>query len=264
MNDGRSAHTHIALLKLDPQRQPEPCYVKFYPDRLAPDSDDVHRGLVNEIVGHVVGAELGACVPDCAGLIVLPPSRLASRPQWVANSDDAPLVGWWSKDMAHPSLKAHYHIPDYPTAKELAALKKAFEELAASPEIHRAIALDNLLANVDRNIGNLLRKARGRYVLIDHGKCLTGDGWRVENLDPAAEYRNVLDRIARQVSPTGELNSATLKEHDAMVERLDGALDTLWPWMLKAIEREEAEAVEEFIRQRGHPGRYAQRMGLLT
>lgn len=261
VNDGCSAHTHIALLQLDSQRQPEPCYVKFYPDRIA--SDILHRGLVNEIVGHVLGAELGACVPDSAGLIVLPPNCLASRPQWVASSDHAPLVGWWSKDMARPSLKAHYHIPDKPTAKHESVLRKAFEELAASPEIHQAIALDSLLANVDRNIGNLLRKAKGRYVLIDHGKCLTGDGWRAENLDPTAEYPNTLSWIAHQVSHSWQLNSATLKEHDAMVERLDGALDTLRPWMLKAIERKEVEAVEDFIRQRGYPGRYAQRIGLV-
>ena len=261
VNDGCSAHTHIALLNLDAQRQPEPCYVKFYPDKLA--SDDIHRGLVNEIVGHVLGAELGACVPDAAGLIILPPSCLGSRPQWVADSDDAPLVGWWCKDMAHPSLKAHYHIPDKPSANHQAALKKAFEELASSPEIHQAIALDSLLANVDRNIGNLLRKAKGRYVLIDHGKCLTGDGWRVENLDPAADYPNTLSRIARKVSSSWQINHATLKEHDAMIECLDGALDTLRPWMLKAIEQKEAEAVEDFIRQRGYPGRYAHRIGLV-
>ncbi|MDN3525666.1 hypothetical protein QWY79_10365, partial [Halomonas sabkhae] len=150
-----------------------------------------------------------------------------------------------------------------PSANHQAALKKAFEELASSPEIHQAIALDSLLANVDRNIGNLLRKAKGRYVLIDHGKCLTGDGWRVENLDPAADYPNTLSRIARKVSSSWQINHATLKEHDAMIECLDGALDTLRPWMLKAIEQKEAEAVEDFIRQRGYPGRYAHRIGLV-
>lgn len=261
VDDGISAHTHIALLQLDPQQQPQRCYVKFYPDKLT--QNDLHRGLINEIVGHVIGAELGACVPDAAGLVILPPSCLATRPQWIAGDNNAPLVGWWSKDMAYPSLKAHYRIPDNPTRAHKAALKATFEELAASPEVHQAIALDSLLANIDRNIGNLLRKAKGHYVLIDHGKCLTGDGWRKESLDPAAEYPNTVARIAHSVSNSWQLNSATMKEHDAMVERLDDALETLWPWLLKAIEHEEAVVVDDFIRQRGYPGRYAQRIGLV-
>lgn len=165
--------------------------------------------------------------------------------------------------MASPSLKAYYRLPDVPTPAHAAILKAAFEELAASPEVHQAIALDSLLANVDRNIGNLLRKSKGRYVLIDHGKCLTGDNWKPDSLDPFAEYPNKVFGIAGAVSNSWQLNSATLKEHDAMVERLGGALDVLWPWLLKTVEYEEALAVDDFIRQRGYPGRYAHRIGLV-
>lgn len=43
-----------------------------------------------------------------------------------------------------------------------------------SPSI---IALDDLIANTDRNLGNLLRTRKGQYILIDHGRVLDGVNW---------------------------------------------------------------------------------------
>lgn len=263
VSEGELAHTHIALLNLEQSSSPQPCYVKFYPDKLP--SGIEHRGLVNEIVGHIIAHEVGACVPDSAGLIILPPSHLASCPQWASHHDtETLLVGWWSLDMAYPSLKAHYEIPSKPTKKHEQALLSALEELASSPDIHDTIALDNLLANTDRNIGNLLRKARGRYVLIDHGCCLTGEAWLPDGLDPHKKYRNKVIQATHPISDQWPFKSATLKAHDAIVDNLDEALGVLRPWLEHAVDSEDADAIDNFIRERGSPGRFAKQIGLVV
>ncbi|NPT30867.1 hypothetical protein DDR56_09865 [Halomonas venusta] len=260
--DGELAHTHIALLNLDKSINPQPCYVKFYPDELAPGQE--HRGLVNEIVGHIIAHEVGACVPDSAGLIFIPPSHLASCPEWASHDEGELLVGWWSQDMAYPSLKAHYNIPSKPTKKHEQAILAAIEELASSPDVHDTIALDNLLANTDRNIGNLLRKVRGRYVLIDHGCCLTGESWLPGSLDPHKKYENKVILATRPASDQWRFKSATLKSHDSIVEQLDEALETLKPWLKHAVNSEDVDAIDHFLRERGSPGCFAKQIGLVV
>lgn len=261
VTDGRLAHTHIALLNLEEDGEPQPCYVKFYPDTLG--NGQVHRGLVNEIVGHVIAHQLKASVPDAAGLIVIPSSHLASCPEWVPKQGLKTMVGWWSRDMSYPSLKAHYNISDR-SVNQSPALADALDELANSKEVHETIALDNLLANTDRNIGNLLRKARGCYVLIDHGCCLTGEQWYIQTLDPDQRYTNKVKQALQPKSDRLPFNAATLKAHDAMVEHLDDALEMLMPWLKMAIDDKEADAVHRFILERGSPGHFANQIGWMV
>ena len=61
-----------------------------------------------------------------------------------------------------------------------------------------ALAFDDLIANRDRNAGNLLVGAPGEVWLIDHGKAFTGPAWRPEHLDPTVVTRN---DIARELVP---------------------------------------------------------------
>ncbi|MBB3232899.1 hypothetical protein [Halomonas stenophila] len=263
--DGQSAHTHIALLQVASHLPPLQGYVKFYPNLLP--NGAPHRGLVNEIVGHLMSTRLGVKVPDRAGLIVLPARHLASLPKWIAHNDaDQPLVGWWSQDMSFPSLKGYFRLDGDTrawTPKEWALLESARQELVNSDQVHAIIALDDLLANVDRNIGNLLRKVQGQYLLIDNGKCLTGEEWHPTQLVPGQSYDNKVAIFTQPDSAQLPFRHATLKAHDEMVQHLNPALHELMPWLNMAVKPPEASAIETFIRQRAAPGRFAQEMGLV-
>ncbi|MBO3274150.1 hypothetical protein [Pseudomonas schmalbachii] len=259
VQDGQMAHTHIALLDIDQSPRPARCYVKLYPDKV---NGREHRGIVNEMVGHVLASLMGAPVAKDAGLITLQGHQLASLPAWA--STGSVLVGWWVRDMISPSLKIYYELNDVLIATEAfrARLTKLRSELLASEQINLIIALDDLIANVDRNVGNLLRVKQGEYVLIDHGLCLTSDNWIAAELDPQQRYVNTLDTLLSPESSYLPFKHATVKAHENLVANLEPAMAALLTWLPLAVDMAEAAAIENFVRHRASPGSVTERLEL--
>ncbi|HBO7446406.1 TPA: hypothetical protein L4885_006300 [Pseudomonas aeruginosa] len=259
VTDGAMAHTHIALLDIGAPPKPQRCYVKFYPDF---SGGHDHRGIVNEIIGHVVASAMGAPVPSDAGLIILSGSQLANRPSWADES--SALCGWWVRDMVSPSIKAYYELDDLYQAAEVLRQKVASlrNEILSSSLVNLIIAFDDLIANVDRNIGNLLRLRGGDYVLIDHGLCLTSDSWIAHELDPSQKYPNKISEFLAPESGFLPFKHATVKAHENLVTNLEPAMDSLLKWLPYAVEAAESAAVESFIRHRASPGSITERLGL--
>lgn len=259
VSDGQSAHTHIALLDIDDSGKPARCYVKLYPDVFA---GREHRGIVNEIVGHVLASAMGAPVPTRAGLIALQGDQLADLPSWATRQSQ--LVAWWVQDVASPSLRAFYSLSDLSQAAE--AIQKKLndvrKELLKSDQIYLIVALDDLIANIDRNIGNLLRLKKGDYVLIDHGLCLTSDFWIHTDLDPRVDYRNCLTDLLGQEAQFLPFKHATVKAHENLVKNIEPAMQALLKWLPYAVEAVESSAIEGFIRSRASPGSLVSRQGL--
>lgn len=264
VTDGVMAHTHIALLNV--KDDVRPCYIKFYP--AFSEAGVSHRGLVNEIVGHVIASEVGLDVPVEAGLIIISSDFLASKPEWVDDSSGpVDLIGWWTQDMNYPSIKSICDIPSDGgalTKQQILLLNKARDELIASSAVHEAIAFDSLIANGDRNLGNMLQRNKGSYILIDHGLCLTGDSWSVNCLDPDVECQNKVKIFTLPTSEEWKFKNLTMKAHDEIVQKLDDALSALRPWLDIAVDKHESDAVTDFIRQRGLPGHFAQKIGLIV
>lgn len=261
VSDGVMAHTHIALLDVDQSTKPSRCYVKLYPELI---NGVEHRGIVNEIVGHVIAHAMGAPVPSNAGLIALKGDQLADLPSWATK--DSQLAAWWVQDVASPSLRAYYDLSDLSQAMDLILRKveKAKAELLASDQIHLVIALDDLIANIDRNIGNLLRLKKGSFVLIDHGLCLTSDQWVCSDLDPNLDYEN---RLAELLTPDSELlpfRHKTVMAHENLVKNLEPAMQALQKWLPFAVDMAEATAIDGFIRGRAKPGSLVSRQRLFA
>lgn len=231
VSDGATAHTHIALLHTAKGERPTRCYVKFYPNHNEVGLE--HRGLINELVGHVLATCMGAPTPHQAGFITLQSDQLATRPSWVGDREQ--MVGWWTQDMAFPSLRAYYGLSDLEQAAHLIRekLAKAAAELMASGKAPLIIAMDDLLADIDRNIGNLLRLRDGRYVLVDFGKCLTGDGWIVDDLDPGRNYPN---KIANTLAPESQrlpFRHAVVKAQESLSANIEQAIQALLKWGIR-------------------------------
>ncbi|MEE4463089.1 hypothetical protein V2S84_13450, partial [Azotobacter chroococcum] len=261
VSDGMSAHTHIALISTARGERATRCYVKFYPDQN--ESGREHRGLVNELVGYVLATCMGAQTSRQAGFITLKSSQLATRPSWVGEHEE--MVGWWTQDMAFPSLRTYYGLSDLDQSAHLIRekLAKAASELIASGKAPLIIAMDDLLADVDRNIGNLLRLRNGHYVLVDFGKCLTGDGWIVDDLDPGGSYPNKISAALVPESQRLPFRHAVVKAQESLAENLDQAIKALLKWLPLAVDAMEAASIENFIRRRAEPGSLIRRQGLM-
>lgn len=236
---------HIALMRFgaDPRR----VYVKMYP----PDN----RGLVNEVIGYLLAEALGLCVPPQAAVALVPRDALPAVPFWVPRGQGA--VAWCTADLAAPSLKVAYRLdPESPLAPVVKELCKA----DTTPAL---VAFDDWLANIDRNLGNLLRLAKGRYCVIDHGRALTGPHWRVADLEPAQQYPNVLRAVLKDCAATPAAEAAmgaAARDHGAA---LSAARTELGHWCALLLSDEDQQAAMDFLAARCTEAAILQRYHLL-
>lgn len=224
---------HIALMRIGTGTRR--VYVKLY----APDT----RGLINEIIGHLLAEALGLCVPPRAAVALIPRDALPAVPPWVPHGQSA--VAWCTEDLAAPSLKVAYRLD--PAAPPLAPLIK---ELCTADTTRALVAFDDWIANVDRNLGNLLRLAKGRYCVIDHGHALTGPHWRAPDLNPAPQYPNRLRDMLGDCAagPAAEAAmGAAARDHG---EALSAARTELWHWCALLLPDEEQQAAVDFLAAR--------------
>lgn len=156
---GRMAQTHLALLRNE-KGQNVRGYVKHY-------GQHQPRGLFNEWFGYTLLSALGVPQPECA---VLP-----------APLPGTSLVGW-----AFVSLQP---VPTFQgTPKQIYDLadpkqhQTLIKRLMACPALPLLVAADQLLANADRNMGNLVFTGKQQFVAIDQGGILGGLQWTLADL----------------------------------------------------------------------------------
>ena len=77
------------------------------------------------------------------------------------------------------------------------------------------------MANIDRNVGNILLGPACQYWLIDHGRCFTGAAWKASDLLTAANFPN---RLKEWLTPELEPGHREKYVYEArlMAERLPG------------------------------------------
>lgn len=156
--DGISAETRVASIDLPSQGITE-CYVKTYPTL---------KEVFNEITGYLLAKSLSLpCAPSAAVIVV--PWHLSNYHPALEN----PLarLSWVTTSIpgANPSTIWNFNgkgIPD-----------DFLDDIKLWDKRHHTVAKDDWTGNIDRNIGNLLRIGKGKYVLIDHGQLYTHPRW---------------------------------------------------------------------------------------
>ena len=123
------------------------------------------RELAVELLCAALGRHLGLPVPEPL-LISVPGAGLA----------------FGSADAGHPSLR-HLLAND--------ADVRVLERLQNWTKLESAASFDDLIANPDRHIGNVLYDGEGQFWLIDHGLALAF------GMSPATAVNNILLGIAR-------------------------------------------------------------------
>lgn len=142
------------------------------------------RKIIAELVTAQIGRALGLRIPS-PYLVLLDTAEL--RPEFhSAYANQGMMICFASRQAGKRSysLERGLNNPDETLS---ATIEKQFD-------LHGTIALDELVANDDRNLGNIMYSpGKQEFWLIDHGRALTGTYWALWGLDdPAVKVRNLL------------------------------------------------------------------------
>ncbi|UOA27883.1 hypothetical protein [Pseudosulfitobacter sp. DSM 107133] len=153
------------------------------------------KELFNELISFLILKDLGLPVPDTyLGLVPAGNRQISKGPLL---PDGARLV-LASKDVGSPNLKFVTNLSDLSSEAEAkACLSRFVPELAKWGKFGEMYAFDTWVANVDRNLGNVLfggTKPDGSVDVwvIDHGQALTSEMWQPNDLIPEGSYMNKL------------------------------------------------------------------------
>jgi len=174
MDEGRDGETYKAEL-LDGDGKTVTGYVKLSLDP---------RKLIAELATAQVGRALGLRIPR-PYVAVLDTADL--RPEFgSAFANRGSMVCFASEQAGKRSYSLERGLRK-PSKALKAALEKQFD-------LGSTIALDELVANDDRNLGNVIfAPGKQEFWLIDHGRALTGTYWALWGLDdPSISVRNQL------------------------------------------------------------------------
>jgi hypothetical protein len=184
---GREA-TAIIMLRHPALDEAQPFYAKLYPDELGRS-----RALVNEVVGYVLADRWALPQPGygCLHRVPLKKMDLSSLPKhhgWLKDVvRKKPTATWPAFCTQALNAKTPYHHYGPDAAEALRA------DLYRWQTLHKTLAFDDIVANIDRHFKNLLRLGAALYALIDHGRLVTADGhWLTAHLDPSVEVDNRL------------------------------------------------------------------------
>lgn len=241
VDEGQVALTHRASIMFHDGKT-VPCHAKLYI------SGDCRRGLVNEVIGHILGKAAGLPVAQRAGIVMCTVAPLSIA---------YPELQWGSLGTArYPLWVAQTFDGKSPAQLFTTATPALRQDLNKWEQLCEAVGFDAWVANVDRNIGNLIRIGPGMYGLIDHGRLCGSDRWEADSLDAARfDHVNRLSWISwKKPHPPDPHKGAVLKAcagwRQAIAEA-ETALDVWLPRLLDA-RRGEHTAVLHYLRSRAY------------
>lgn len=224
-----------------PDSGEQPFYAKLYPDM-----EGRSRALANEITGYVLANRFGLAQPAPACLVRVPLKHL--------NLPGAPRRHGWLRDLAR--LRPHY--PAFCTQAIQAptpwhhygnCMSEALrQDLLRWPDVAKAMAFDEIITNLDRNLRNLLRIGPAQYAVIDHGRLVTPSGhWTAKDLDPGLKSIN---RLVEILHPNPALAAnAMIAEAERNIALLAG-LHEVQHWLQHLLPITEQTAFHQFLQAR--------------
>lgn len=257
-----SALTHVGWVRLANGQAVE-AILKVY----APLGGET-RELVNEFVGHFLAESWGFPVPALAGTVQLQRRHWPDLGLWKRlPKGTRQVVAWWTQREPLQCVKARYNLDviteRHPLFRQ--QLAKIAAELVAASATPGILAFDEITANVDRNVGNLLGPVGSRYLLIDHGRCLTGEQWLAADLNPARRTKNVLFTLLdATVGLPLSVKSAAVHTFGQIEPKLAESLPALAGALSGALPASDIDAVVSFLRERARRDGAASRMGLVA
>lgn len=221
------------------------------------------KALANEITGYVLANQMKLAQPSPAFIAEIPLKKidlnsLPKHHQWLKklSKTEGVLYAWCTKTESYPTP---WHLYG---ASMISAIQS---DLAKWPQALSATTLDHFLANIDRNLNNLIRISSGNYSLIDHGSLVCSQGiWDKKQLLADDDFQNKLFDILFQGSEISNAASAMIIEAEKHND-LSLILPELNFWWGRFLTIPDHEAFNAFIQTRvsNAPERLAKRYSLL-
>ncbi|WP_146151958.1 hypothetical protein [Ahniella affigens] len=255
--------THRAHLLPAASESPILCVVKV----AALNASGPNRGIVNELIGSHVAEVLKMPMPPRFGIIKITKRAAPDLPLWKRRPQlKGECLAWWSQLVNEKSTKARYNWDAFERFPDLRAriLKDILAELESAGILADVIAFDDLVANVDRNIGNILGSKDSGFVLIDHDQCLGGNAWTPQSLDGRSLYANKLMNICLAMNQAASLGSRALAYYDRAQAVLPATLTRLAVLVENELAKPEIDAVNKFLLDRMELDHAASRFGLVA
>jgi hypothetical protein len=246
VDDGVSSLTHVATIKHNGQNKH--FHVKLFSS---------NKQLSNEITAYITAKLAHEPTPQDACIIKLMPADVRNAFPQVDISE--PVFAW-----AVSTLKAR--SPNSYFKQGSVAGKLALEALRKINGIGSLIAFDNLIANQDRNQGNILLSGNlSEFWIIDHDQAPFRGEWLAENLDPELDtYCKLSDMLWSKVLPhviKSEVVEAASK-HNAITQDV---IQLSTEWWNCFFNPDDVKALSDFYQKRGESSqqRLTKKMKLL-
>lgn len=214
VGDGRQALTHIATLSIDGSTKR--FFVKAFPSHH-------DKGLINEATCYLLAKNADLPVPAHGVFIQLTPQMVNNAFPDITVQE--PIFCWAvSEERGHtPNTYLPSKIMEYNATKRVLA---SFESMSD------VVSFDALIANNDRNTGNIIiRPGNKGYCLIDHSDAPVKSSWSPEELDPKYSHNCKLSAALWNSELPLPVKSAMLNKantHSKLYNRLSKTLDSLW------------------------------------
>lgn len=200
----------------------KPYYAKFYDMTRQP------KALLNEVIGYSVAKSWGFDVPEYAAIAFLPLKKLklsscSSNALWLkAAAKTREVYPAFCTSVVNASPPAMTFGLDVDAVRR---------DIALWNNLPAAVALDHVIANTDRHFGNLLRIAKARYALIDHGRLFSdmGSSWTVQDARVEGTYRNRLAEL--MVGTIADLGNQVVQAASDNATFSEEGLNALPNWM---------------------------------
>lgn len=195
---------YVGTVVLPGGRERARAYVKVFPPA------DRSQLVFNEVIGHHLAVQCELPSPftfPCACPISL--LRKATRSIMAPDARGTYVLGVASFDGGLGEIK-----------QSLVTSEAVKADLMNWPQVARVAVFDELMGNDDRHLGNLIRRGRQDYLLIDHERILFGESWFNRDLDGLhARYcdANVLaDTIAEGTDEVMRRRMLAIAQHFVM------------------------------------------------
>lgn len=258
------------------------CYVKVYP------SFNRIMKICNELTGFTLAKALGLKQPE--GAAIIPLNKIFySDYMSVTDLNNSEIVWAWITTECGSSLKGIFQLNNIEhlfRVDPITTQKKinhAFSLICNQKNLPELIAFDDLIANNDRNIGNLVMLGDGEMGIIDHGEILGRVDWvrNLYSLDKNETFANILLNILNDYIVTSkDLSKFSSKhkaveaknQHKASFVSVQNLLITWWGNLLEVStipsdqHQKYIDTLNEFLHYRSHQSSivFANRIGLVA
>jgi len=178
--DGFSSCLHQASI-VDDDGRSHVAFVKAFPSG--------SKGLANEACGWLLARAAGLPTAESAWILILPVALLREAfPElvWPGRDDDY-LPTWATSAVSPTAAECVVTVQDQDVWAE---------RLLAWGHLHDAVAINDLLHNIDANAGNLIATSPSDFAIVDFAEILGGQNWTAKSLQKLGYLHNKLCHLA--------------------------------------------------------------------